>query len=201
MRLLPLRSLLLVGICFVTALSAQQPSQQTRASAAVLRYGAPDLAITYNTLRGSTTSGQSFWLQGASVQLHDRFYKGLGAVADLSIARTGNMAGTGVGLRLITATFGPRYTIALPKPTRTEIYAQALGGFTHASNGLFPGSGSVSSTASSAALNLGGGLNLRLMHKLSLRPIELAWARSTLANNSANQQDNLRIGSGMVIHF
>jgi hypothetical protein len=52
--------------------------------------------------------------QGGSVQMYGRFWHGLGGVADVAGLHTGSVHGSGVGLDLVTATFGPRYTCRDP---------------------------------------------------------------------------------------
>jgi hypothetical protein len=40
-----------------------------------------DVAVTYDVLRSSQVTGDSFWMQGGAVELGARFYRGLGVAA------------------------------------------------------------------------------------------------------------------------
>jgi len=99
---------LLAGACIVTAVTAwgqPAPSPEGQTS------GSLDLAVVYNPLIANVVSGNSFWMQGGSVQVHAQFWHGLGVVADVSGLHTASAGGSsGVGLDMVTATFGPRYT-------------------------------------------------------------------------------------------
>ena len=74
-----------------------------------------DVAATYNLQATNIDTPNRFMMQGGSVQLHGQFWRGLGVVADVAGTHTANMHNSGVGLDLITATFGPRYTWQLPR--------------------------------------------------------------------------------------
>jgi hypothetical protein len=73
-----------------------------------------DVGMIYASMLSNSTYGRSFWSQGGSLQLHGQFYRGLGVVADVSGSHIGNVSSTGVGLDVVTTTFGPRYTLQLP---------------------------------------------------------------------------------------
>jgi len=97
---------LLAGACIVIGLTAwgqPAPSPEGQTS------GSLDVAVVYNPLIANVVSGNSFWMQGGSVQVHGQFWHGLGVVADVSGLHTASTSGSsGVGLDLVTATFGPR---------------------------------------------------------------------------------------------
>ena len=62
-------------------------------------------------------------------------------------------------------------------------------------------SGSGSSGTNAFAANLGGGLDLRLNHRFSIRLIEADYLLTTFNNQSNNRQNNARISAGAVIRF
>lgn len=160
-----------------------------------------DLAVTYDGARAQTAGEHAFWLQGGSVQLHGRFYKNLGVVADVATLRTANMHGAGVGLTLVTTTFGPRYTYKLPWHS-AEVYGQTLLGLANGADSVFPASSGAESSAFGLALNLGGGVNLPLgKSRFAWRAVESSWVRTQLPNSGSGSQNHWRLGSGMVIHF
>jgi len=156
-----------------------------------------EVAIVYDASRAD---GTSFWQQGGSVQLEGRFWRGLGAVADIGGLHTGNMHGSGVGLDMVTATFGPRYSYPLRRRPYS-IYGQVLAGEANGFNSAFPGKNGVQTVANSLALLAGGGVNLHLKNHLSARLVEVDWLRTQVPNGSDNVQNDLRLGAGLVWRF
>lgn len=80
-----------------------------------------DFALTYNTQHGPTTGGNGFWLQGGAVDVAETFYRGLGVAANFAGETSSNIGAAGstpVGLTMVTATFGPRYTWSPPIQSR-----------------------------------------------------------------------------------
>jgi len=159
-----------------------------------------DIAVTYQAMLSNPVGSEArFWLQGGSVQLHGQFWRGFGEVADISGEHTGQ-ARSGVGLDLVTATFGPRYTWQKPHQP-FSLYGQALVGEAFALNSVFPGPTAATDSANSLALVFGGGVNYRLKHGFSLRALEADWVRTQTPNNASNVQNNLRLGAGLVLHI
>lgn len=161
-----------------------------------------DAAVSYQAMYSNPVGdGANFWLQGGDVQAHGQFWRGIGIVADISGFHNGNASGSGVGLDLVTATFGPRYTRWMRRRP-VSVYGQALVGEAFGMNSLFPGLNGVSSdNANSMAFVLGGGLNYALRHHLSVRVFEADWVRTQLPNANNNVQNNLRVGAGLVLHI
>ena len=157
-----------------------------------------DVAVTYNSTLSNITSGSSFWMRGGSVEVEGRFYRGLGAVADIAGMHAANINATGVGLDLIMATFGPRYTWSRH---RYEFYGQGLVGEVWGMNGIFPNPAGANTVADSMAVEAGSGLNVTLSPHLALRAFQANWLRTQLPNNASNVQNNLRLGAGFVFRF
>lgn len=191
-----LSSVLLVGAMIATPLLAQPaPTAPKPKPASYL-----EIAVTYDAARSNTAGGSSFWLQGGSVQLHAHFWHGLGAVADVAGLHQANVHSSGVGLDLVTATFGPRYTWS-PAHGRFSLYGQALGGVVNGLNSVFPNPMGAETNATGTAMQLGGGVNVKLTHRVALRAIEADWLRTDLPNSTTNVQNNLRLGAGFVFRF
>jgi opacity protein-like surface antigen len=191
--------LFLLGVCSTLTLAAQ--NHATR--------GTLEVAVNYNAARNGEV--QPFWFQGGNVQLEGRFWRGLGAVAEVGGLHTANMHGAGVGLDLITASFGPRYTIALHDVVarraarfdanrRVTLYGETLAGVANGLHSVFPATGAAEDSATGFALALGGGINYRLSSRLSVRALEANWLRTTVPNGTDNVQNNLRLGAGLVWH-
>jgi hypothetical protein len=159
-----------------------------------------DLAVTYDAAQANIVFGSNFWMQGGSVQIHGQFWHGLGVVADVGGLRTGDAHGTGVGLDLVTATFGPRYTRSWPR-RRYAVFGQALAGDAHGFDSVFPATNAVTSSANGLALQVGGGMNVQFSRHFAWRGFEVAWLRTHLPNATTNVENNLRVGTGLVFRF
>jgi peptidoglycan-associated lipoprotein len=59
----------------------------------------------------------------------------------------------------------------------------------------------VSSSASSLALQAGGGMDLGLKRHVSLRLLQVDWLRTQLPNGGTNVQNHFRISTGVELHF
>ncbi len=191
MRVFKFTSLFIVGALIAAAYTAQAQKETE---------GRLDLALSYQAMRSNPVGGSNFWLQSGSMELHGQFWRGLGAVAEISGFHQGNVDSTGVSLDIVTATFGPRYTWFFPH-SRLSVYGQALAGEAFGFNSVFPGVSSTTANANNLAFELGGGVNYTLDHHLSLRALQADWLRTQLPNAAANVQNNLRLGAGLVLHF
>lgn len=159
-----------------------------------------DLAVTYNPVLANVTTPTEFGMQGGSMQVQAKLWRGLGVVGDVAGLHAGNVNNSGVSLDLVTATFGPRYTWA-PAHRRTVFFGQVLVGDAYGLNGLFPSATGLRSTGNSFALQVGGGINLPLWNHFAVRALDAQWLRTYLPNATTNVQNNLRLGVGMVYRF
>jgi hypothetical protein len=149
----------------------------------------------------NVVGGNGFWMQGGSVQIHGQFWHGLGVVADVAGLHTASTNGSsGVGLDLVTATFGPRYTWS-PSNRRYAVFGQALIGEANGMNSVFPEPAGASDSGNSLALYIGGGVNLPLKHHLALRAFEADWLRTQMPNATTKVQNSLRLGAGLMYRF
>ena len=192
------------GVLIVVMLSlASASSAQESAAASPL-----EIAVTYSAQRAMSTGNNSFWLQGGTIELHHRFYRGLGAVASVDGEHNAGNGVTTTPLNTVTAVFGPRYTISIDKD-RIAFFGEGLIGEVNGFYSSFPsGSGSsaiptngTSSSANGFALKVGGGVDLRLGRHLAFRPVQASWLRTQLPNGSSNKQDTMQLGAGMVFRF
>jgi hypothetical protein len=158
-----------------------------------------EAAFTYDYVHANVTTGVDFSMQGGSAQVQARLWHGMGIVGDVAGFHTGNVNNTGVGLDLITATFGPRFT--LPAHHRIILFGQVLAGIAHGMNSEFPSSTTLNSSGNSVALQMGGGVNYQLTHHFSARLVDANWLRTQLPNATTDVQNNFRIGAGFVCSF
>ena len=159
-----------------------------------------EVAITYDASRANLIAGDSFWMEGGAVQVHGQFWHGLGVVADVTGLHTANINNSGIGLDMVTATFGPRYTWS-PEHARYSIFGQALAGVANGMNSLFPATPLPHSSAGSLAVQLGGGVDLPLKRHIAVRAFEADWIRTQMPNLTTGVQNNLKLGAGVVFRF
>jgi outer membrane immunogenic protein len=190
------KSVLLVGACIMTTFGAW--GQAPRAAKPAL--SSLDVALTYDAAHANIVPGNNFWLQGGSLQAHYRLWHGLGAVAEIAGLHNANMNGSGVGLDIVTTTFGPRYTWS-PAHRRYALFGQFLIGTANGMNSVFPTATGTESSSNGLALQLGGGINIPIARHFDVRALEAGWLHTQLPNTSTDEQNNLRIGAGMVFKF
>lgn len=196
---------LLLGASFTPNLTAQS----------VATVEAPshiEVAVTYDSMLSNVITSPTFFTQGGSIQMHGQFHRGLGIVADVAGLHTGNEAGSGIALNLVTAMFGARYTWS-PRHRRYSLYGEGLGGVANGWNSVFPiplpqAQQTESSTqyqlvdsATSLAVQTGGGMDYRLSPNLAVRVFEVDWLRFQFPNTTTNTEYNLRVGTGLVYRF
>lgn len=184
----------LASVYILTGLLAwgQNPSEPAR--------GSLEVAVLYNPLLTNIVSANRFTMQGGTLQVQGQFYRGWGAVADLSLLHTSSSGNGGVGLDLVTSTFGPRYTWA-PPHGRFLFYGQGTMGEANGVNSVFPGLPAAGATANSIAIQLGGGISIALRRHLFLRALDAEWLRTQLPNSTTNVQHSLRLGAGIAFRF
>ena len=134
------------------------------------------------------------------MQIEGRVRPNFGVVADVTGVGARLIGKTGVGLSLVTATFGPRYTLTLGRG-KYEVFGQTLVGTGIGFNSVFPGSAGASSTSFNLALKMGGVMNMELSPHVALRAFEADWVRTELPNAANNVQNNLSLGAGIVFRI
>jgi opacity protein-like surface antigen len=167
-----------------------------------------DLAITYDALHTNHITAQSFWAQGGAVELGARAWRGLGIAARVEGDHAGANSTTSEPLSLVTAVFGPRYTLET-RSHRYAIFGEGLVGISNGFHSLFSeGSGPVGSvnagtTSSSNALavDVGGGLDVRLNHRVAVRAFRASYLRTQFPNTITNAQNSLSLSAGVVVRF
>lgn len=190
---------IVVAAVMIAAVASPSSAQAARGTKSAYR-PALEIAVTYDATHSMQASGSPLWMQGGTVQMHGQFYRGWGVVADISDAHIANIHGTGVGLDLVTATFGPRYTW-MPAHTRYSLFTQALGGEAWGMNSVFPHPGGATTTDNSLAVKAGGGLNVCLTAHIALRAIEVDYLRTQFPNSTSNVQNSLRVAAGVVVRL
>jgi hypothetical protein len=195
------RGVLLLGVALFPGLAAQ--AQQKPASSHTTDV---DVAITYVAERAKVASVDCgcFWLNGGSGDFAMTLFHGLGVAANLTGEHASNI-GTGIDLDKVMFAMGPRYTytpkLHLGKRSGMAVFGEGLFGGIHGFNTIFPSSAGTVGAASSFAMQLGGGLDLRFAKHIGIRAVEADYVRSTLPNNAGNTQSDLRLAGGVSFHF
>lgn len=191
--------LLAIAAVFAAQAVAQNPGQATSNNRP-----RSELALGYSYLHSNAPPGDCgcFNLNGGNATFAWPVRSGQFALAgDVTIARASTVSSTGDSLTLSTFTAGVRY---LPPMSHFALqpFGQVLAGVAHSSGTLVQGSnpGAVNAGAAFAA-NFGGGLDLRVTPRFSVRLAEADYLLTTFNNGSNNHQNNLRISAGVVIHF
>ncbi|MGA8938619.1 MAG: hypothetical protein WB439_05575 [Acidobacteriaceae bacterium] len=190
-------SLLMIGmvLCRPAGLLAQQGAAHPEL----------DFAVTYNAQWSNLTTGANFWMQGGSAEVSATGYRGLGLSANVTGTHATHISPSGVNLTLVTATFGPRYTWSLPVHTNTErrfhLFGEALVGAVSGTDSVFPSPSGARLSASSLALQIGGGADLTLSRHLAIRVLQASWLRTQLPNGTTGVQNNLLLGAGIVLRI
>src|SRR5262249_23705169 len=122
----------------------------------------------------------------------------LSGVADFGGYHSGNILGTGVDGTLSTYLFGPR--ISYRRNSRFTPFGQVLFGVAHigGSHRL-----AFSTSNNSFAMALGGGVDVQVAHHFSVRPVQVDYllTRFNEFGNGGQNQNSLRVSTGVVFHF
>ena len=144
-------------------------------------------------------TADNFWTEGGSLELGADLFHGFGVAANISGVHAGSVGLGGVPLSLVTATFGPRYR--WHEGHRLSFYGETLLGEADGFRSLFPSAFGADTSASSLALQIGGGIDLRFSQHLAVRALEASWLRTQLPNGTNDRQNSLLLGAGIVTRF
>ena len=171
-----------------------------------------EVSLAYSATEANAPPGQCgcFFMNGASVEGNFRLKRAYTAVADVTYAHTGGIHDTGNSLSLLMATGGVRLNFRFGHQRddgwdtyyKVKPFVQGLVGVAHGFDGSFPqSSGFINPSASSFALLGGIGLDIKWRRHLSFRAIQADYGYTRLPNLAGNDQNLLRISSGITIHL
>jgi outer membrane immunogenic protein len=188
----------------IAAVSAHPAFAQNTAANAGTMEPRADLALGYSYMHSNAPPGGCgcFNVNGGSASFAWSFKPGSWAVVgDVVSGYAGGVSSAGYGITLSAFTAGVRYTPPMGHSSLRP-FGQVLAGVAHSSGTLVQGSLSATSNAGAAfAGNFGGGVDLRVSRRFSIRLVEADYLLTTFDNGSNNHQNNLRISAGVVIHF
>jgi hypothetical protein len=161
-----------------------------------------DAALTYHWVRSNTSAGECgcFDLNGGGLSSSWEFYPRIAAVAEISAENATGVFATKKSLTLTSYLAGARYWLPQPWPSGAhspEPFAQVLLGAVHAGGGI-AGTGDG---AYSFATRIGGGLDLPLNSRFSLRLIQVDYYLTHSVNAANDHQNNLLVGAGIVFRW
>lgn len=194
----------LILLLAIVAVSTASAMAQAQAAPSPTTRPRAELALDYTYVRSNAPPGDCgcINLNGGSATfalLVGR--RNFALVGDVSVAHTGAISSNGYSLTLSTFTVGGRFMPQLGhSPLRP--FGQVLAGFAHSSGSLVEGqNGAPSNAGGTFAANVGGGVDLSVSRRFSLRLAEADYIVTTFDNGANDHQNNLRLSTGLVIHF
>jgi hypothetical protein len=158
-----------------------------------------DIFAGYSYLRENPATGgvNSFNLNGGSASVAYNATRWLSGVADFGGYTNGNILNSHTSGTLSTYLFGPR--VNFRNSTRFTPFAQALFGVAHASASI----AGTSSSDNAFASAFGGGLDVSVSRHLAVRPFQVDYllTRFNEGTGNAQNQNNLRVSTGVVVRF
>jgi hypothetical protein len=151
-----------------------------------------------------------FFMNGVSAEGNFRTYRGYTTVVDVTATHVANIHNTGQPFSMLMVTGGTRLNFRFGHPGQDGVdyiyrykpFVQGLVGFAHGFDSAFPDkAGFIQSSASSFALLVGIGLDVKYRRRLSFRAIQVDYGYTRLPNLVGNDQNLLRISSGITIHL
>jgi hypothetical protein len=169
------------------------------------------LLVSASSLHGQVVAaGRDFSLPRAEVSLAYSTYRAYTTVVDVTATHVGNIHNTGQPFSMLMVTGGIRLNFRFGHPRQDGVdyiyrykpFVQGLVGFAHGFDSAFPDkAGFIQPSASSFALLLGIGLDVKYRRHLSFRAIQADYGYTRLPNLVGDDQNLLRISSGITIHL
>jgi len=189
-------------LLMVLAAVTLAPSFAQTRSAAGKQQAPPELALTYSYLRSNVPADGCgcFSLNGGSATLTLPVRSSAFAIAgEVTSTTVSGISANRYDLAIIAYSAGVRYSL----PMRSALwrpFGQVLVGIAHSGGSLIHAhlGGSIYG-ANAFAGSIGGGLDLRIRHRLSVRLIQAEYLATTFNNNSNNHQNILKIDTGIVL--
>jgi outer membrane immunogenic protein len=171
-----------------------------------------EVSLAYSPTEVNAPPGKCgcFFMNGLSAEGNFRTYRAYTTVVDVTATHAGNIHNTGQPFSMFMVTGGTRLNFRFGHPEQDGVdhiyrykpFVQGLVGFAHGFNSAFPDkAGFIQPSASSFALLVGIGLDVKYRKHLSFRAIQADYGYTRLPNLAGNDQNLLRISSGITIHL
>lgn len=158
------------------------------------------IGANYTYVRTNLLPGcNCFGMNGGGAQFEYGLRPHLSAIADFTAAHRGGITPDQYSLTQFTFMGGVHYRF-MPANARLNPFGEVLVGGAHASGSLSPANtGFGGSTA--FAFQTGGGVSLRLNHRLTLVPVQADYLLTTFSNGADNHQNDLRLSTGILFRL
>jgi peptidoglycan-associated lipoprotein len=154
----------------------------------------------YQMLRVNSSSAiPAFTANGLSGSFQVDFLNQLAGVLEVGVQHNGNIHDIHLSNNWLTYLVGPRVSLRNRGKKVVPSLEALVGGATVFGSGTTPGGVHLAANTTGFATALGGTLDIRLTHRIALRPIQLDYLLTRI-NNSTNQH-NLRYGAGLIFTF
>jgi len=192
----------IMAISFVAALLGSLAAEGQQTVLATQSFDAPriDIAAGYRLIDANAPPAECgcFTANGGFLGAQYNLSSRLGMVGEVGTVRASRISALGQNLALTTFLGGPRITLA---GRRMSPFGEFLLGGAHAGDSYFPNGSSGSSNASTFAYSAGGGLDLNLNSRYSVRLFDASFLRTSFPNGASGTQRQLQINAGVVMHF
>lgn len=207
------RSLALLFVGTMLGLSASSLHGQVVPGGRDFSLPRAEVSFAYSPTEVNAPPGQCgcFFMNGVSAEGNFRTYRAYTTVVDVTATHAGNVHNTGEPFSMLMVTGGMRINFRMGHQRtdgwdtyhRIKPFAQGLVGFAHGFDGAFPNksTGFIEPSANSMAILVGIGLDVKYRKHLSFRAIQADYGYTRLPNLAGNDQNLLRISSGITIHF
>jgi opacity protein-like surface antigen len=159
-------------------------------------------------------SGNWFGANGGRADISFGNWRSLAVVAEFAGARASDVNSSGYSQTTFTYMAGPRRTFGLggsrdpralargaARDRQASAFAQFLIGGVHAADGLYPSGGTLKDSANAFSFSTGGGVEVNLNQRVSLRLIQADYLYTRLPNLYGNYQSSFRLGAGIAVHL
>ena len=138
-------------------------------------------------------------LQGGSGWIGYNFNSHVAVIGEIAGQHASNIGPLAADLTLTSFLAGVRFRAS--GSHSFSPFGQFLLGGAHAGGDMAPGNPGIPGSSGAFALTAGGGVDLRISQRFSLRLIQADYFYTHFTNGINDHQNNVRIGAGLVVHF
>ncbi len=160
-----------------------------------------DAFVGYSYFHTNAPPGECgcFSMNGGTGELSTLLGHGISALADVGGYYQGNVDKTGRTLQVETFLFGPRFSTHHWR--KVTLFGESMFGGSMGIGTLYETSATTSGSASGFSLGAGGGVDLNVSPRISVRVFQADYIMTRMPNSFDNTQNNLRLNFGVVFHF
>ncbi len=156
-----------------------------------------DASAGYTSIHANEGPGQCgcFFMNGGSGELAIRNSRRTSYVINFGRTWQNNVNAIDQNLILYTLLEGARYTLGRDERLFAP-FGEAMVGVSHTASNF-----EYYKSTNAAALLFGGGVDINLGHRISVRPVEAGWLFTAHKNGQNNFQNQLRLSASIVFHI